>query len=70
MGARYECSKCGHRFSSEIGTLQHIHDYHKGRGSAQVYAPAVEESLGERTVQAEHDRACGIPNPDIELLLP
>lgn len=68
------CSRCGKAFHQPHSAKNHIKDVHGGVGEVvKRKRPPVEpddESIADRMVQAEIDRACGIENPDIEWLLP
>jgi len=70
----FECSRCHRAFKTRGAVLNHVRDLHKGVGTWEKRKPrpveADEESMADRAVQAELDRAMGIPNDDIEWLLP
>jgi hypothetical protein len=71
----HQCSRCKKRFRLKKSAEAHIRQLHGGAGEILLYvyrhkADDDEPSMADRAVQAEIDRACGIPNDDIEWLLP
>jgi hypothetical protein len=68
---KVSCPHCGKRLRDENGVRTHIIAKHggKGRGAFKPTAPDDDdESFADRAVQAEIDRACGIPSDDDWLL--
>jgi hypothetical protein len=66
------CPHCGKRLLGRSGVYTHIKVKHggKGKGAFKPVRDDDDESFADRAVQAEIDRACGIPNDDIDWLLP
>lgn len=81
MKKDYLCTACGRRFTTGRGGNAHCTDKHEG-GGVILFKPKQrspkpgpgqgddEPSYADRAVEAEWDRAAGIPNDDIEWLLP
>ncbi len=70
----YKCSACKKAFRTIQACEQHIEARHPKPHVILPEAPLEacdddDESFASRAVQAEIDRACGIPNPDIDWLL-
>jgi hypothetical protein len=69
--AKVACPECGKKLADKNGVYLHLKAKHGGKGSGAFkhqYEPD-DESFADRAVQAEIDRACGVPNPDIDWLL-
>ena len=70
----FKCSRCNKSFHQQKSVLNHVKDVHGGVGSVEKRErPPQEpddESMADRAVAAEIDRAMGIYNPDQEWLLP
>jgi hypothetical protein len=70
-----QCAYCGKTFVNEVGRWTHTKSKHHGCKNPYPESMRVkqaandDESLADRAVQAEIDRACGIDNPDIDWLL-
>lgn len=69
----FKCNRCGKKFGSKLAVNHHVTKKHH-YGAAEKIKPRPfepeDESMADRAVQAEIDRACGIENDDIEWLLP
>ena len=75
MSSPVKCPKCGKSFKGGINPArQHFAATHDGVWTDPVKRKPRDDddepSMADRAVQAEIDRACGIPNDDIEWLLP
>jgi hypothetical protein len=57
-----KCPHCTRKFSSDNDVSNHVSMKHK------AFRPEREESFADRAIQAEIDRACGIPSDDDWLL--
>jgi len=67
----WACSRCGKKYASPEAVRAHLRDKHKGKGAvarATTKKHDDEPSMAYRAVQAEIDRAMGIPNDDDWLL--
>ncbi len=70
MSDKIECPHCNRRFADKNSVYSHCKAKHPNKERKQ-FAPVrddEEESFADRAVQAEIDRACGIPNDDDWLL--
>jgi hypothetical protein len=69
----FECSRCHRTFKTRRATRMHIDAIHE-QGDVIKRKPRPtepdDESIADRCVQAQLDRAMGIPNDDIDWLLP
>lgn len=75
MFKSFQCSRCSKGFSTESAAEMHIKDKHKGVGEPkktkrQQSIESDDESMADRSVQAQLDKAMGIYNFDQEWLLP
>ncbi len=63
------CPHCGKRLRGDAGVHTHIKAKHPNKSRKQ-FAPQSDddESFADRAIQAEIDRACGIPTDDDWLL--
>jgi hypothetical protein len=65
----WKCSRCGKKYANPDSVRIHVRDKHKGKGEpCRVPSPEDDESFADRAIQAEIDRAMGIPNDDDWLL--
>lgn len=71
----WQCSKCGKRWAGPKGIAMHVRDKHGGNGKAERIPKserrqreAREPSMADLAVQAQIDRAMGVPNSDDWLL--
>jgi hypothetical protein len=63
------CPHCGKRLSGDAGVRAHIIAKHGGKGKGAFKPDGDDdESFADRAIQAEIDRACGIPTDDDWLL--
>lgn len=69
MSKPWACSRCGKKFSDPVPVRAHIASKHGGKGEpVRVAKREYEPSMADLAVQAEIDRAMGIPNDDDWLL--
>lgn len=68
MNRPIQCPHCTKRFADNNGAYSHIKKKHGGKGKAAFRHQCDDESFADRAIQAEIDRACGIPNDDDWLL--
>jgi hypothetical protein len=64
------CPHCGKRLRDRNGVMMHLKAKHGGKGIGAFRPDDDDESFADRAINAEIDRACGIPNDDIDWLLP
>ena len=68
----WQCSRCKRKFASPDAVRMHVADKHKGNGlpeRAQAHVEPDNESMADRSVQAQLYEAMGIYNPDQEWLI-
>lgn len=62
------CPHCGKKLADKNGVFLHLKAKHGGKGAGAFKPDDDDESFADRAVQAEIDRACGIPSDDDWLL--
>lgn len=70
----FRCSRCSKGFTTEKGTLEHIKTKHPSGGNVQKTQreqknEEADESMADRAIQAQLDKAMGVYNFDQEWLI-